>query len=305
MSAYFGRVYRVEIESGGETFLEATGFPGEVENPLRVTFMIDQTPNAERSYGEITIYGLNRESRTAVYNEGDRVVLTAGYENSYSVTFDGQINNVEIGREQTDSYVKLFCMSGLEAWRGEYVERSWGTNTSYEKILRDVATYFNMPVEMVGDFSDFPRALKGKTISRSAHSAMRMLEKSLEKMDKGYGFTWFIENGTVVIARDRAQRESSSEFVYSAVTGLIGPPEITAQGVDITVLMNPGIRPFDTFRVEAVNQQLTFNGIYYQGQDFAQVNGQGRNRAISVKHEGDSHGDTWETQVVGQITDAA
>lgn len=301
MTTYFGRVYQVDISNFGTTFMSINGFPEANKNPLRVTFMIDQTPNAERSYGEITIYGLNRASRDAVYQEGDRVLLTAGYEASYSVTFDGEINNVEIGRDGADSYVKLFCMSGLEAWRGDYIDRSWGDNTPYSQILRDVAGRFGLPVEFVGDFSDFPRALKGKSFDRSAQSAMRSLEKGLGKMDKGYGFSWFIENGTVVIAREDAERANAAEFVYSAVTGLIGPPEITEKGVDITVLMNPVIRPFDTFRVEAINQQLTFNGIYYQGQDFAQTNGQGRNKVISVKHEGDSHGDTWETQLVGQV----
>lgn len=299
MSTYFGRVYRVEVESGGETFLEATGFPGEAANPLRVTFMVDQTPNAEHTYGEVTIYGLNRDSRDSVYQLGDRVVLTAGYENAYSVVMDAQINNVEIGREQTDSYVKLFCASAINEWEGA-IDRSWGRNTSYADIIRDAAAYFNLPVEMIGDFSDFPRALKGKTISRSAPSALRMLEKSLEKADRGYGFDWYVENGTVVIARENAERADAADYLYSAVTGLIGPPEVTEKGVDITVLMNPAIRPYNTFRVEAVNQQLTFNGIYYQGQNFAQTKAQGRNRVISVKHEGDSHGDTWESQIVGQ-----
>lgn len=303
MSTYFGRVYRVEISTDGEPLRDVNGFPTRDNQPPRVTFMIDQTPNAERSYAEVTVYGLNRKSRDALYQEGDRVKITAGYQNSYSVAFDGEINNVEIGREQADSYVKLFCMSAIGAWGG-YVSQSWGENTPYKQILEDVGKRFNLPVEFVGDFSDFPRALKGKTFDRSAPSAMRALEKSLEKMDRGYGFSWMVENGTVVIAREGAERVNAADFRYSAVTGLIGPPEITAQGVDITVLMNPAIRPRDTFIVEAVNQQLTFNGIYYQGQDFAQVNGQGRNRVISVKHEGDSHGDVWETQVVGQIINA-
>lgn len=288
MTLYFRRYYRLEIGSAAET-LRLEGAAGNNGDPAQIRFTVTQTPNAHRSYAEITVYGLAKATRDKAYRRFDRVKLEAGYEERHGTIFVGQIENVEIGREGPDSFIKLFAQSAVEQWPRAYVHQSWGPNTPGKDIVEDVAEAYNLPVEFIGDFSALPRAVRGRTISRSARSA-------LNELGRNYGFSWSIENERVVLARDGNSRQGGA-FEYSALTGLVGTPQITQAGIDIEVLLDPRIRPFNEFEVRAETGELTFNGVYYQR--FPRTLGTGQYRAISMTHEGDFYGDTWTTSIEG------
>jgi len=293
MTELFGRVYELEIGTGTGLVRRFDGFPSADNTPLNIRFTVDQTPVAERSYSEITIYGLNRESRSAIYEQYTTVTLKAGYASYYGAIFNGSIENVEIGRDGPDSYVKLFCQSGAESWEEARISKTFGQNTPQKEIIKAVAETFGFPVEFVGDFDSLPRALKGRVLDRDSKSAMRQLANSFD-------FEWFVSNGQMTIVKEGAQRPAAEPYKYTPATGLIGSPQITQKGVDIDVLMNGLIRPFDLYTVESETAALTFNGIYYQRQDFPKTNGEGTNQALSLVHEGDFYGDTWKTSIEGR-----
>jgi hypothetical protein len=286
----FGRVYQLDIGlSGGGT----RTFDGFESPALNIQFMVQQTPNAHRSYAEITIYGVNRETRRALYEDGSTVSLTAGYREDFGQIFAGSIENIELGRDGPDTFVRLYCQSGLQAFRDSVVFRTFAAGTSMTKIIRDVAGTFGLPVELIGDFTDLPKAIKGYTFSRDTRSALRELGAS-------FNFSWAILNERVLIIRDGA-RSTAQPYEYSPTTGLIGSPEINAEfGVDITVLLNPAIRPQDRYTVKSQTAALTFNGVYYQPQEFPETVGESINRVLSLTHEGDLYGDTWQTKIKGQ-----
>lgn len=292
MTQLFGRVYELEIGTGDGLIRRFDGFPSEEDDPLNIRFVVDQTPNAERSYAEITVFGLNRESRSSIYEQFTTVTLKAGYGDYYGAIFNGTIENIEIGRDGTDVYLKMFCQSGAETWESARISQSFGPNTPQKEIIQAVAQTFGFPVEFVGDFSTLPRALKGRTLDRDSKSAMRQLSDSFE-------FDWFVSNGQMLIVKDGAQRPSAVPYRYSPATGLIGSPEITQKGVDIEVLLNGLIRPYDLYTVESETAALTFNGIYYRRQEFPKTNGEGTNQVLSLVHEGEFYGDTWQTSIEG------
>lgn len=296
MSLYFGRVYELTIGTGDGFVRTFDGFRTDENEPLQITFSIDQTPSSHRAYGEITVYGLNRKSRKQIYERFTEVSLAAGYRDFYANIFTGQIENVEIGRSGADTFVKLFCQTSVERWADADVFREFGANTPQLDIIRFVAESFGLPVDFIGDFSDLPRALKGKTVDKDA-------KYWLNEAGRDFGFTWIIEaNGRLTITRDNASRPDSVTYRYTPATGLIGSPEITQQGVNIEVLMNPLIRTSDLYTVESETGQLSFNGVYYQRQTFPKTNGESTNRVISLRHEGDFYGDTWQTSIEGDRT---
>lgn len=284
---YFRRVYKLEIGSDDEirTF---DGFPDSTASPAQIEFRIDQTPNAMRSYAEITLYGLSAASRQAIAQRFQKVRLTAGYVGSYGQIFIGEIENVTMGRTGAESFVRMYCQAGADKFGAVYINRAFGANTPQLEIILAVAETFGYPVEVIGDFSQLPRAIRGDTLSGASQLEM-------DKLARSQGFRWFIENDRLVIIKDVAARPGAA-FRFSAQNGLIGTPELTVEGVNINVLLNPVIRPADRFTIEAATGQATFNSIYYQR--FSGL-GRGLHLVSSLVHEGSYYGDRWQTQLRG------
>lgn len=289
MATLFGRVYQIDIIlTDGDT----RTFDGFVNDPLQVTFQIDQTPNAERSYGQISIFGVNRETRRAIYEKGDQVRLVAGWRENFGDIFEGTIENVEIGRSGADTFITLFCQSAVTEFEVATVFKTFAPNTSQQEIIRGVAETFGFPVDMVGDYSDLVPALLGQTFASDTKSVMRKLSRSFQ-------FDWMVLNNRTVTVRDNAAR-GDEPFRYSPDTGLIGSPEINAKfGVDVDVLLDPKIKPWDIYTVESTTASLNFNGVFYQSQEFPETVGESLNKALSMTHEGDFYSDTWQTSIGG------
>lgn len=284
---YFRRVYKLEIGSDNEirTF---DGFPDSTASPAQIEFRIDQTPNAMRSYAEITLYGLSAASRQAIAQRFQKVRLTAGYVGSYGQIFIGEIENVSMGRAGAESFVRMYCQAGADKFGAVYINRAFGANTPALEIILAVAETFGYPIEVIGDFSQLPRAIRGEVLFGASQIEM-------DKLARRYGFRWFIENGQVTIIKVDATRPGAA-FQFTAQNGLIGSPELAVDGVSIDVLLNPVIRPADQFTIEAVTGRASFHSIYYQR--FAGL-GRGLYRVASLQHEGSFYGDRWQTKLRG------
>lgn len=295
MTKYFGRQYELAIRNSAGGVRVFDGKPTSENSPLQIQFSVDQTPSSRRAYAEITIYGMNRKSRESVYEQFAQVTLKAGYQGALGTIFEGNIENIEIGRSGPDTFVKLFCQSAAGAFAGVDFSRAFGENTPQREIIESVASTFGLPVRFIGDFDRLPRALKGRTLDGPSQFLMDQLARS-------FAFDWFALNGEMLIVKQGAGF-TAPPYRYKPTNGLIGTPEITEIGVDIEVLLNPFIRPYDRYIVESETGQLTFNAIYYRRREFPRTNGEGTNRVISLIHEGDFYGDTWTTRLRGLRVD--
>ena len=291
---YFGRVYKLEVELNNGDIKTYGGIPkpGDDYRPLQIQFMIDQSPNAMRAKAEITLYGLNRESRKAVYEQGRKMTLTAGWPEKHGVIFIGSLENVELGRSGPDTFIKIFGNSVTESWREATISQTFGRNTPQKDIIRAVAETFSLPVDFVGDFDSLTPALLGKTVDKESSIAV------MNGMARSFDFTWQINNGRTVIVKGGASNEGEP-IAYKPTNGIIGTPEITDKGVNIDVLLNPFVRPYDTYTVESETGAISVSGVYYKRRDFPKTNGESINRVVSMVHEGDFYGDIWQTKLEG------
>jgi hypothetical protein len=90
-------------------------------------------------------------------------------------------------------------------------------------------------------------------------------------------------------------------FVYTPTTGLIGTPQQTQNGVQFSVLLDPRIKitnPPQCIGIEqAIIQQYPL-----QLNDFAwPLETTGTYIAAVVRHQGDSRGNTWQTDITGLV----
>ena len=117
------------------------------------------------------------------------------------------------------------------------------------------------------------------------------------------GATWGIDNGRVNIIPLTGYKPGDA-VVLTAQTGLIGMPEQTNDGVQVTCLLNPRIEVAGLVRIDnrSVNQLQQQNGStlpspafnkYVGLENLAQVATDGLYRVYVVEHEGDTRGQPW------------
>lgn len=282
MSQIFRRVYKLTIGNGNEAIV----IDGFQQNPLQVKFFVDQTPNGRVSYADIKIYGLSRETIKRVREQYTDVHLVAGYADHFGTVFLGHLIRSTNLREGPNQYLQLFCRSG---GKPVYVNQSWGKGTPQKQIIEDVAKTFGYPVEFHGDFSSLPRAPAGNVLSMGSKMAM-------DKLAASWGFRWMVRNQVVLIVADNAVIEGE-EYIYSGLTGMIGLPRITEKGVDVTVKMNPSLRPGATYRIQSEGGRFVSNEVYYDAFHPPLVTG--RFKIISMRINGDFYGDPWDMELEG------
>jgi len=287
MSEIWDRVFKLEVGDSGQ-LLTVDGFG---EEPAQIRFRVGMHADSYLQVAEISIYGLSAENRRLLYERYTDVRLTAGYRNRFAQIFTGTIYNVSIGRDGPEVYNTLYCRSVGNVWANASVNKSWGNSTPAREIISDVALTFGYPVQFIGNFDDLPRAINGMTISEDSKAAMRSLARN-------YSFTWTIENNQMIIARlGEGRPGADSIFRISADSGMVGSPRIRERGIDVTLKMNPAIRPQDTVEVENATGELVFNNP--NAATFPDTIGVGRYLVRGVSHVGDYYGDMWDTILEG------
>ncbi|MBB3231060.1 baseplate hub protein [Halomonas stenophila] len=280
MSLIWGRVYKLEVGDDAEK-LVVDGF---APDPAQIQFRIDRGYGGFDSLAQIVVYGLSRESRQKVYERFDTVRFAAGYRDNWGQLFAGTIYNVSIGRDGPDTFVTLFCRASGANWDDAQVVRTFGRGAHMSEVITAVAESFELPVELVGDFSDLPTLASSLPVQQSANSW-------LAGAAKDFDFTWTIDSGRVIISRDGAERKTVHST--SALTGLIGTPIITQYGAEVTTAMMPEVQMLD--QIEVTNQTSQFNFSNPNSVSRPDTIGTRRYRIHGITHDGDLYSDNWST----------
>ncbi|RAW93948.1 MULTISPECIES: phage protein [unclassified Photorhabdus] len=278
----FGRNYKLVIKSssGGEDLVFSP--------PMQITFNIEGIPNNHDALGRITVYGVSAATRSRIYNEYDSVSLSAGYGDDIGVIFKGEINNFETGRDGVNTYIRFYCRSFFRKWVNAYINKSWGENTPILEIIKDVAETFGTTLEVVGDFSDLPLAIKGMT-APGVNSVTFLTELS-EAFDFKYNF----ESTKLVVIRNKASREHVTHKI-SSLNGMEGIPRVYLQSLEVDIKLNHLIRPADWIEVYRMYDQFNFSGMYTT--PYKDLLTAGRFSVLSIAHQGDFYHDTWKTTI--------
>ncbi|MGE4336211.1 MAG: hypothetical protein AB7E55_09585 [Pigmentiphaga sp.] len=288
MSKIFGRNYRLTIKSGEDELV--------YEPPMQVRFSVDIWPGNAGGVSEITLYGASPDTRNAIYAKFDSISLAAGYGERMGLIFAGDIINIETGRDGVDKYIKFYARPTGQAQAEAFVSKSWGANTPQIDIIREVAESLLLPVVFIGDFSDLPRALKGRTVCTSSAACLTELANL-------HGFTWFMGANRLMIIRVRdgvaATAKPGEPHIISAETGMVGSPQVLIQGIEVKTKLDASIIPDDTVDVRADTRNFAFSGVYEHQMERNPAGGDGLYRVLGVKHEGDFYGGAWDTSVSG------
>lgn len=259
----------------------------------------------------VRVFNLSRETVDGIIKtEYQNLILQAGYEGNFGVIFQGNIKAYRVGRvDNTTTYLDILAADGDEAYNYGVVKQTLaaagtGTKDQVEAIVQSMKD----KGLVLGKFVDPPSGgtlPRGKVLFGMARVVLRQLTRSI-------GSTWNISNGQVNIVPTEGYLPGEA-VVLSHLTGLIGIPEQTENGVKVRALLNPKIVVGGLIQIDqdSVNKQVQrspeaapvpFNS-YTGVQLLASITADGLYRVFVAEFTGDTRGQNWYVDITALSID--
>jgi hypothetical protein len=268
--------------------VRATFNGGYVVNPggisrheIKIAFNISKGISSSANTAEIEIWNLQESSRNSMGKEFDEITLEAGYmppqggAGNVGVIFKGNIRDVEHTRDGSNIITRISCGDGDKALRRATISKSYRKGTPVKEVVEDIYKELEKQGVKRGEWK-FPDDMEQSF--KRPYATCGSCAREMDTLGRGRQFYWNIQNGTMEII-------PGDGFIGTIVSitpqsGMIGVPTITDNGVKVSALLNPEIRPNRRVQVESqVLEMNAANGVYRVSQcDYSGDNREGEFR---------------------------
>ena len=105
-------------------------------NDLDIHFKIDSTKaESAAATATIKIYNLSQATASRI-QPGDKVTLTAGYQDNNGMIYLGRVKSISTGRDGGDTYTEISCVD--YTWSTEMPTRSYPKGTPINQMIRQL-----------------------------------------------------------------------------------------------------------------------------------------------------------------------
>lgn len=274
---------------------------------FHITFQVAQPTTDQPKYAEIYIYNLSAKTMNLLAGDDNQikdtqVLLEVGYQSTaLNLLFKGNVFQYRRGRDnQTDTWLCILAQSSDKYKQNAVINQSVPAGVSINdmnQLLMGEVQKYNVEQGYTPTLSNQQYA-RGRVFfgSLDRHVQQFCADNNLnfhvsDDVLNMYKIGHYIEKPAISITRH---------------TGMIGMPELTTEGLNVSCLLNPELQRGGRIVVDLGNLQTEAYDIQYgkQGIDQPQKNAntatnkQGYFIVQSVQHFGDNRGDTWYTQTV-------
>jgi len=235
-----------------------------------------------------------------------QVTLQAGYEGQFGVIFTGNIKQFRTGRlNGTDTYLDILAADGDLLYNFGTVATNIAAGSTAQQRRQAIASSAGVTLK---DYTTLGGTLpRGKVLWGNLKVMMR---QQTDEADA----SWSIQNGGIQVLPLTGYLPGQS-VVLNNLTGLIGIPEQTQEGIKARCLINPKIVVGGrvTLNSKLVNQTIQAGALpdlvpaasYANPQYLATVGkNDGDYRVYVAEHTGDSRGQEWYTDLTLLAIDA-
>jgi hypothetical protein len=285
----FDRVYRLLIGRKGEM----RGIDINNLNPpaLRITFDIQKSAKKDVNKSRISIWNLAPSTRARLEEPRGRVALYAGYREDAGplLIFQGDVTYASTEIDGADISTNFELGDGYREIRDAVISKSYAPGVSSTEVVNDIAQSMNLPLTMPGDA---PERMWEQGLSYSGSSRV-----FLDQVVTGAGMEWSIQNGSLQVI-ERGGVTTRQGILISDHSGMVGSPVRVRQakvekagsktevvpsnesdtGWRVKCLLMPTLNPGDRVILESIVAEGVF-------------------RIQDLKHQGDSHGGDWQTEL--------
>lgn len=299
------------------TLIVAAGDDGLDLSELRFKFVIRQSDEESPNTATIRVYNLSDDTMRKITGrapvEYTRVILQAGYEYSaFGVIFDGTIKQFRKGRENaTDKYLDILAAMGDIEYNFGVCNSTLAAGSTHEDRLKAIAAGMGLDVGQVTPLNTGGVLPRGKVLWGMGRALMRCEAATR-------GATWSVQNGKVDVVSLTGYLPGEA-VVLSALTGMVGIPEQTDQGIRVRCLLNPKLRIGGLVQIDnaSINQTMQadlrasgFESRELPGgaqlaydrnaglQFLASVASDGFYRVYVVEYAGDTRGKEWYSDII-------
>lgn len=251
---------RVEVEIG------VAGAPGRRITGLRTSFRVRHSGTSTPNEAQISVYNVAPPTLALAQQPGATVRLLAGYETGVvRQIFAGDLlkrGGVEVRHQGSDRVVTLNAADGLAGLQ-RLVSISAVAGVTVEAVLGQVLAQ-----------TGWARGVITVDTTRTLPQGLTHVGPAGPVLDRLAGAgSWQVRDGALYMTAPGVPLPEQAPRFSAAAGTLVGSPQPTEKGVQITALLDAGMRPGRRFVVEASSH----SGVY---------------EAREVTFEGDSG---WET----------
>lgn len=275
---------------------------------LRVVFKVDKKDNQTPANCLFSVYNLSSDMRNRfLRGEFTKVFLEAGYGDVITTIFTGNIKDKRAGSDNaTDTFVEVLAGDGDIALNFSIVNTTLAagcTPSDHIDACYNALSDYGVNKGQIDTPNSYALP-RGKTMFGSTKDQLRQIG--------------FANNMSLSVQDGALQGIKHSSYlkepatVLSPTTGLVGSPVLTAEGVNVKMLLNPQLKIRSVLKLDAalitrdaLSQNDTETNGAVDNNASATVSANGFYSVIALEHNGDNRGNDWYTTVVCVAMDAS
>lgn len=265
---------------------------------LRINFKVEKSLVGYPNLGNIKLTNLSESSRNKIEEEGLRVQLFAGYEDTGSpLLFDGDIINIVHLKQGTDWISEIFAADGVNILGSATINTTLAAGATTDQI------YNTLIGEMQGISKGVTEGLRNCLTGK--RSLLRSLQLSgnikdwLDKIAEDCGFEYSINDGVIETTATGFPLSDVPPVIINQAGGMIGSPERTEIGINVKNALLPDLKLGRTIKVESISTKINVGNLFFR--KVPPIKNKGVYRIDKLIHVGDTRGNNWETQINARI----
>lgn len=254
---------------------------------LRIAFSINKSLSSTTNSAVVKVWNLGQKNRSLIKDFGDEVTLYAGYreDGGPQVLFIGDTSTVSHIYEMPEIVTILECGDGEKFINQLRVSLSFSSEVQAQTIISAIARQMGL------DFVEF--ASSDNLVYRQGFKYIGMGKEALQIVCDKLGLQWSIQNnqlqvipinGTISepiiqVNQSTGMQGIPQRYTYKALQ-IYNSKEQRNTGYKVNVALNPFILPGS--KIDLASTHLSVRGPY---------------RVETVRHEGDTYGALWTSQL--------
>lgn len=319
-NALFGRSATLIVSSeqpikdtGSGVVTQPTG-QGVNLSELRFTFDIKNGDTECPNTATIRVYNLKKDTRQKIINEFDTVSLQAGYQGNIGIIFRGTIKQFVAGNENNvTSFLEIRAADGdpnynfgLFGSNGQGVTLASGWTSA--NILDHVVSAFGLPADT--NARDVTARSGGVNLTQVRGKVLFGLARAqASNLAATANARFSIQNGVVTFVPLTGYLPGQAVQLNS-LTGMVGTPETTDNGIQVTCLLNPLIKIGGQIQINnkditqtIIKDRVGLNQFAEVAPFIADATEDGFYRVLVAEHSGDTRGQDWYTKITALSLD--
>ena len=281
MSKAFNRYIKVTISSS------VTGQKltfSQLNIKFDITKSISQIPDTCR----LVIYNISDNTRGVISKSFDKLSIECGYAENYGLIFTGDIFNIFHRKTPPDFVTEIYASDSVASITQSITNVSFGPYVSELDIIDRIRRDMKLSIGEI-DLRRVRFKPSGWNFCGRSSDALNELSSSSGEM----GFDWYVSGGALYVLNKNTVLKSKQVYEIDALSGMVGSPTITEIGAEVKTLLNWQITPNEEILIKSSGQVVKLSNLKFL--DATKWISNGRYRVLSIRHYGESRGNSWYT----------